>query len=109
MIWKIIKWMLSVIVFVIIGGLLLVNLTLVPFIHWLRSQPEAAPAAPSNWVEFQQVVEVHKDLPYPSAFKSNEMDIHLPKDHAGKLPTILWVHGGVFGQGINRAPPIGVR
>ncbi|WP_189636006.1 alpha/beta hydrolase [Paenibacillus ihbetae] len=99
MIWKIIKWMLSIIVFVIIGGLLLVNLTPVPFIYWLRSQPEASPAAPLNWAELQQVVEVHQDLPYPSAFKSNNMDIYLPKDRAGKLPTILWVHGGAFVSG----------
>ncbi|WP_194543034.1 alpha/beta hydrolase [Paenibacillus sp. JZ16] len=99
MILKIIKWMLSVFVLVIIGGLLLVNLTPVPFIHWLRSQPEAAPAAPSNWAELEQVVEVHKDLKYPSTFKSNEMDLYLPKDRAGKLPTILWVHGGAFVSG----------
>ncbi|MEI0737258.1 alpha/beta hydrolase [Paenibacillus sp. JTLBN-2024] len=96
---KILIWIVSIIVFVVAGGLLAINLSPVPFVLWLRHQPDPGPSAPAGWADYEKLAEVHKDLEYPSAFKSNTLDIYLPKNTREKLPTILWVHGGAFVAG----------
>lgn len=55
--------------------------------------------APENYAAIQASTVHVKDVPYPSAFASNELDVISPKavDHA--LPVIIWVHGGAFAAG----------
>lgn len=96
---KIFIWIISIMVFVVGGGLLAICLSPVPFVLWLRNQPDPGPAAPADWSDYQKLAEVHMDIEYPSAFKSNMLDIYLPKNARGKRPTILWVHGGAFVAG----------
>jgi acetyl esterase/lipase len=51
---------------------------------------------PANYHELSEKVRVEKDIEYPSRFKSNRLDVFSPKDAAGPLATILWIHGGGF-------------
>lgn len=67
-----------------------------PFIHWFRKLPDPGPSAPRDFMDYARLVEVHRDLVYPSKFGSNTLDIYRPKGAATSWPTILWVHGGGF-------------
>ena len=67
-----------------------------PFIHWVRRQPDPGPTAPSDYSEYEGLVAVQRDLVYPSAYKSNTLDLYYPKDGREQLPTIFWIHGGSF-------------
>lgn len=96
---NIIKWIGVTLVVVVIGAFLVIQISPAPFVYWFRHQPDPGPAAPENWAEIEKLVEVQRDLVYPSKYKSNTLDIYLPKNNQSKLPTILWVHGGAFVAG----------
>lgn len=70
-----------------------------PFIEWMRRQPDPGPAAPPDFEQYEKLVNVRHDLIYPSGFRSNELDLYYPIDAKDKLPTILWIHGGSFVAG----------
>ncbi|TYP74588.1 alpha/beta hydrolase [Paenibacillus methanolicus] len=70
-----------------------------PLVRWLRSQPDPGCAKHPESAAIRKRVAAHKDIRYPSAYNSNEVDVYYPKDAREKLPTILWVHGGSFVAG----------
>lgn len=51
---------------------------------------------PDDYEEIKAKVRVIPDLSYGSAYKKGTLDIIAPKEFSGKLPLILWVHGGAF-------------
>ena len=57
---------------------------------------------PDNYELMESQVITTKDLTYPSSYKSNSADIYRPKDITGKLPVVLWVHGGAYVGGDKR-------
>lgn len=83
----------------ILGIVLAMNLSPKPFIYWFRGLPDPGPSAPANYAHYEQLVDVHQDITYPSKFKSNTLDIYYPKGSEDPKPTILWVHGGAFVAG----------
>lgn len=50
----------------------------------------------SIYQELSSKVKAEKEIEYPSKYGSNRLDVFSPKDASGRLPTILWVHGGGF-------------
>lgn len=70
-----------------------------PFIRWFRRLPDPGPSAPPDFAVYEGQVDVRKDVEYPSSYRSNQLDLYSPKGRSGKLPTILWVHGGAFVAG----------
>ena len=54
---------------------------------------------PPGYEEVQEKVEIQRDLTYPSEDGKNQYDLYLPKEYSGKLPIIVWVHGGAFVAG----------
>lgn len=51
---------------------------------------------PENYDEIEKLIHVENDLSYDSAYKDGNLDIIAPKEFSGKLPVILWTHGGAF-------------
>ena len=51
---------------------------------------------PDNYVEIQQLVDIHRDLEYESTAKKNKLDLFLPKTQNEITPIIIWIHGGGF-------------
>lgn len=85
-----------------IGGLALyITLSPQPVVWLLRNQfgEDTQIENTDNYEAIKNTVSIHKDLIYPSADKRNTFDIYLPKETAGTLPTIVWVHGGAFVAG----------
>ncbi len=60
---------------------------------------EVNPINVYNYQEIREEVDIHKDLTYPSQDSKNQYDVYLPKNATGKLPTVVWVHGGAFVAG----------
>jgi acetyl esterase/lipase len=45
-------------------------------------------------------VTIHRDLPYvDSGHARQKLDLYLPEKSEGKLPVILWIHGGAWAAG----------
>lgn len=71
-----------------------------PFVRWLRRQPDPGPPVPPpELAECERAVDVLPDVPYPSQYRSNALDIYYPKDARSPRPTIVWIHGGSFVAG----------
>lgn len=69
---------------------------------WLIRHPMSEGAAltyPADYPARQERVEILKDQTYPSADGRNRYDLYLPKDPAGEVPVVVWVHGGAFVAG----------
>lgn len=47
----------------------------------------------------RDATEVAYDLRYPSQWKQNSWDLYMPKDAKGKVPVVVWLHGGAFVAG----------
>ncbi|KOP65591.1 hypothetical protein AMS62_10295 [Bacillus sp. FJAT-18019] len=94
---KLLRWIVLTPVLLLLGIVVIINISPYPFIYWFRHQPDPGPAqAPDHYEEYEALVEVRRDLVYPSKYKSNTLDIYYPKDDKGKNPTLLWAHGGAF-------------
>ena len=52
--------------------------------------------APANYSEMENRIDIVKNASYPSALPDNTLDLYLPKNKTGRLPVVLWVHGGAF-------------
>ncbi len=87
---------------VLIGGLALYFVfSPQPAVWLLRNQfdAEAEIKNADGYDEIKNNVEIYKELVYPSEDERNTYDIYLPKNAEGKLPVIVWVHGGAFVAG----------
>ncbi|EPE2274759.1 alpha/beta hydrolase [Enterococcus faecalis] len=54
---------------------------------------------PDNYSNIESSVTVNKNIPYTNEYKNNKLDIYSPKDFKGKLPVVLFIHGGGFFKG----------
>jgi acetyl esterase/lipase len=51
-------------------------------------------------------VEVYRDLSYlPDGHERHTLDVYVPKNAEGKLPLVVWVHGGGWSMGSKNNPP----
>ena len=69
----------------------------IPAVFTIRlafSKGNAVP--PEDYAELASCVNAFKDLRYPSKYRDNFADIYLPKTQNGKIPVVLWIHGGAF-------------
>ncbi|MGA2074362.1 MAG: alpha/beta hydrolase [Terriglobia bacterium] len=70
---------------------------------WLLRKDFAAvgvnQVTPPIYYELRQKVRAEKDIEYPSQFKSNRLDVFIPKNATGPAATLFWVHGGGFVAG----------
>lgn len=65
--------------------------------RWLFSQ-----SSYTDHVDLEKTKEnvtIIKDVPYPSNYNQNKLDIIYPKSATTPLPVIFWVHGGAFVAG----------
>ena len=63
----------------------------------VRKMFEKSPARPpENYSELLKKVNIVKDVSYASKFKSNNLDVFMPKNNSKKIKTIIWMHGGAF-------------
>jgi acetyl esterase/lipase len=67
-----------------------------PFIRWLRLQPDPPPAVHPEADRYERQVEIEHDLTYPSRYRANMLDLYIPKGNSVKPATIIWIHGGSF-------------
>ncbi|MFC0234037.1 alpha/beta hydrolase [Vagococcus entomophilus] len=84
---------------IVLGVIVMVNVSPKPFVHWLARTPQLTetPPSPKNIQIYTSQVTQLKNLTYPSKYKENKLDIYLPKKETSKkYPVILWVHGGAF-------------
>lgn len=54
---------------------------------------------PDNYSNIESRVTVNKNIPYTNKYKNNKLDIYSPKEFTGKLPVVLFIHGGGFFKG----------
>lgn len=74
-------------------------ITPMPLVKRMRrgeSSPTANLTYPPQYAAAKAAVERISDLEYPSAYHNNAYDLYYPKEYSGKLPTIIWIHGGAF-------------
>lgn len=83
-----------------IGVGVAVNVSPKPFAWYVKRQFSTGigikPVTPPLYRELGPRVRVERDIEYPSRFGDNRLDVFVPKDADGPLPTILWIHGGGF-------------
>ena len=87
-----------VLFFCFVFALFIVSFTPYPasnLVHQLFSNGGPA-KAPSDYNSIKSEITIEKDLTYDSLLPSNRYDLIRPKKNKGKLPVILWVHGGAF-------------
>lgn len=98
-------WLVTVLLVVI--GVLLGLLLFVFLVHLISPYPGAwlvksvfdRPYPIGQQIEYAEAreqVEVLIDNDYSSKYRRNQYDIYYPKQHAGPLPIVIWVHGGEF-------------
>jgi acetyl esterase/lipase len=67
----------------------------------LGAQQGAGPRVPEGW-------KVHRDLPYvPNATARQKLDLYVPPV-SGKLPLVIWIHGGGW-RGGDKGNPLPLR
>lgn len=84
---------------IVLGVIVMVNVSPKPFTHWLARTPQltALPPSPKDIRTYTSQVTQLKNLTYPSKYKENKLDIYFPKKQTPKKkPVILWAHGGAF-------------
>ena len=94
---KIVIIILAVITALAIAVTLCLTISPVPTSMLMRKlfeTPNLSP--PEGYTAMNQSVTVHSDITYPSDYDENSLDIYLPKAASGKLPVILWIHGGAY-------------
>jgi len=93
----------ATVVVIIISLFVVIFMTPVPIsllIRKLFENPELAP--PQGYADMDSRVTVHQDITYESKYKSNALDIYLPKDVDELVPVVLWIHGGGYVGGDKR-------
>lgn len=87
-----------VLFFCFVFTLFIVSFTPYPasyLVHQLFSNGGPA-KPPSDYKTVKSTITIEKDLTYDSLLPNNRYDLIRPKEVKGKLPVILWVHGGAF-------------
>lgn len=87
----------------IMAGILYIVISPRPMVLLLRKKMgrEANLKYPPDYEEDGSVA-VFENLVYPSKYGCNRYDLYLPEHVAGKVPVILWIHGGGFIAGGKR-------
>ena len=63
----------------------------------LFKKPRISP--PPHYAQMEAAVRVVENIPYPSQYGRNTLDIYFPTSADGKRPVILWAHGGAYVAG----------
>ncbi|MGX7420606.1 alpha/beta hydrolase [Carnobacterium gallinarum] len=82
----------------------LVNLTPTPVSKLLRrrfSRPKTD-LLPENYAEIKAKTKIVRDLDYHSTLANGFLDVIMPKEQSGKLPLVIWMHGGAYVGGDKR-------
>lgn len=51
---------------------------------------------PENYSEITEATVAEYDLPYTSQWENNSFDLYYPNGAFGKLPTLIYIHGGYY-------------
>ncbi len=99
---KVVGTLFLFVVIVVLALVIALSVSPRPFTYWLANYTPLAeePASPKWIKEYTDQVKEYKDIIYPSAHKSNNLDIYVPKKQTTeKIPVIFWMHGGGFVTG----------
>jgi len=61
--------------------------------------PEANLTKPDNYSALKKNIQTKKNIIYSEQYSESSLDIYSPKKKQGKLPVILFIHGGGFFKG----------
>lgn len=97
---KVVGSIIVILVILIIGLVIWINVSPMPAVYLLRRQMgEASISYPEDEKERKSRVAVENNLVYESNDRHNTYDLYMPKDIEGKVPVVIWIHGGAFVAG----------
>lgn len=98
MIWKIVLWVIGTLVGLALAGWIAFQVS--PYLSaWMIRRAFNQPVEITDKNKYrtaQANVSVKNDNDYLSKYKNNQFDLYMPKTVTGKIPVVVWVHGGGF-------------
>src|SRR5699024_5271832 len=100
-IWKVILWVVGLILAGIIGILIAFKISVKPGVFIIRHMFDAPVTImdESNYEKAASRVNKLEDVMYESNFNNNTLDIYYPKEKESARPVLFWVHGGGYVSG----------
>lgn len=98
LIWKICLWIIGVIIGLGVVGVVAFQVSPYPN-AWVIRQMFNKPVDIQDQTKYASAKEqrtLQKDLSYPSAYQNHTFDVYQPKQLEGKVPVLIWAHGGGF-------------
>lgn len=102
LIWKIVLWVIGILIGLALAGWIAFQVS--PYASaWMIRRAFNQPVEITDKGKYrtaQANVSVKNDNDYLSKYKNNQFDLYMPNTVTGKIPVVVWVHGGGFVGGM---------